>query len=163
DTRPRPPPAMRRAMADADGGDYVLDGDPTTRRLEGRVAELRGQDDALFFPSGTQANQPGIALLTRPGTELVVEANAHLVHYELAGVAANWGVQIRPVATPDGRLTGVLVRGALRPASPHVPRVVAVAAENNHNAAGGQVMPPAVMAGIVAAARQAQLPVHLDV
>src|SRR6266480_1430863 len=152
DTVTRPSPAMRRAMADAQVGDDVLDGDPTTRRLEQRVAELVGQDDALFFPSGTQANQTGIALLTRPGTELVVEANAHLVHYELAGVAANWGVQIRPVATPDGRLTGELIRGALRPASPHVPRVGAVAAENTHNAAGGQVMPPAVMAGIVAAA-----------
>src|SRR5438034_4503962 len=151
---------MRRAMAEAEVGDDVLDGDPTTRRLEQRVAELLGQEAALFFPSGTQANQTGIALLTRPGTELVVEANAHLVHYELAGVAANWGVQIRPVATPDGRLTGELVRGALRPASPHVPRVGAVAAENTHNAAGSRVRAPAVMAGILAAARQAQLPVH---
>ena len=153
---------MRRAMADAQVGDDVLDGDPTTRRLEQRVAELVGQDDALFFPSGTQANQTGIALLARPGTELVVEANAHLVHYELAGVAANWGVQIRPVATPDGRLTGELVRDALRPASPHVPRAGAVAAENTHNAAGGKVMSPAVMAGIVSVAQQAELPVHLD-
>ena len=162
DTVTRPSPAMRRAMADAPVGDDVLDGDPTTRRLEQRVAELVGQDDALFFPSGTQANQTGIALLTRPGTELVVEANAHLVHYELAGVAANWGVQIRPVATPDGRLTGELVRDALRPASPHVPRAGAVAAENTHNAAGGKVMSPAVMAGIVSVAKQAELPVHLD-
>src|SRR5439155_10117253 len=99
----------------------------------------------------------GIALLTRPGTELVVEANAHLVHYELAGVAANWGVQIRPVATPDGRLTGDLVRGALRPASPHVPRVGAVAAENTHNAAGGTVMAPAIMAGAITLPHLTQL------
>src|SRR5439155_845694 len=82
---------------------------------------------ALFFPSGTQANQTGIALQTRPGTELILEANAHLVHYELAGVAALSGAQIRPVATPDGLLTGELVRAALRPASPHVPRATAVA------------------------------------
>src|SRR2546422_2462226 len=152
DTVTRPSPAMRRAMAEAEVGDDVLDGDPTTRRLEQRIAELLGKDDALFFPSGTQANQAGIALLTRPGTELVLEANAHLVHYELAGVAANWGVQIRPVTTPDGLLTGDLVRGALRPASPHVPRAGAVAVENTHNAAGGKVMPAAVMAGNVAGA-----------
>src|SRR6059058_6242900 len=106
DTVTRPTPAMRRAMAEAEVGDDVLDGDPTVRRLEARVAEMLGKEDALFFPSGTQANQTGIALLTRPGTELVLEANAHLVHYELAGVAANWGVQIRPVTTPDGLLTG---------------------------------------------------------
>src|SRR6266542_5388228 len=110
DTVTRPSPAMRRAIADAEVGDDVLDGDPTVRRLEQRVAELLGMEDALFFPSGTQANQTGVALLTRPGTELLLEANAHLVHYELAGVAANWGVQIRPISTPDGLLTGELVR-----------------------------------------------------
>lgn len=162
DTVTRPSGGMRRAMADAEVGDDVLDGDPTTRRLEERVAELLGQEDALFFPSGTQANQTGIALQTRPGTELVLEANAHLVHYELAGVAAISGVQIRPVTTPDGVLTGDLVRGALRPTSPHVPQASAVAVENTHNAAGGRVMRPEVMAGVVTAAAQAGLPVHLD-
>ncbi|HYT72547.1 MAG TPA: GntG family PLP-dependent aldolase [Gemmatimonadales bacterium] len=162
DTVTQPSPAMRRAMADALVGDDVLDGDPTTRRLEQRVAQLLGQEDALFFPSGTQANQTAIALLTRPGTELLLEANAHLVHYELAGVAANWGVQIRPVATPDGLLTGELVRAALRPASPHVPRPGAVAVENTHNAAGGKVLPPAALADIAAAAAQMGVRVHLD-
>ncbi len=162
DTVTRPSPAMRRAMAEAEVGDDVLDRDPTTRRLEERVAELLGKDEALFFPSGTQANQTGIALLAPPGTELLLEANAHLVHYELAGVAANWGVQIRPITTPDGLLTAELVRAALRPASPHLPRPSVVAVENTHNAAGGRVMPAAVMDGIVSAARAARLPVHLD-
>ncbi|HUL02734.1 MAG TPA: beta-eliminating lyase-related protein, partial [Gemmatimonadales bacterium] len=74
DTVTRPSPEMRRAMADAEVGDDVLDGDPTTRRLEARVADMLGMADALFFPSGIQANQTGIALLTRPGTELLVEA-----------------------------------------------------------------------------------------
>ncbi|HLZ44041.1 MAG TPA: beta-eliminating lyase-related protein, partial [Gemmatimonadales bacterium] len=95
DTVTKPSAGMRRAMAEAEVGDDVLDGDPTTRRLEERVAELLGTEDALFFPSGTQANQTGIALVAEHGTELVLEANAHLVHYELAGVAALAGVQIR--------------------------------------------------------------------
>ena len=162
DTVTRPSPEMRRAMVEAEVGDDVLDRDPTTSRLERRVADLLGMDDALFFPSGTQANQTAIALLTRPGTELLVEANAHLVHYEFAGVAANWGVQIRPIATADGMLTGPLVRDAFRPASPHVPRAAAVAVENTHNAAGGKVMTAEVMAGIASAARAAGLPLHLD-
>ena len=109
DTVTRPSPAMRRAMADAEVGDDVLDGDPTTRRLEERVAGLLGTEDALFFPSGTQANQTGIALVTEPGTELLLEASAHLVHSEVAGVAALSGVQIRPITTPDGLLTPELV------------------------------------------------------
>lgn len=162
DTVTRPSEGMRRAMAAAEVGDDVLDGDPTTRRLERATAELLGMEDALFFPSGTQANGTGIALCTRPGTELVLEANAHLVTYELAGVAALWGVQIRPVETPDGRLTAPLVRRALRPASKHLPRVTAVAVENTHNAAGGRVLPLEEMAAIVAAAQQAGLAVHLD-
>jgi threonine aldolase len=162
DTVTRPSPGMRRAIAEAEVGDDVLDGDPTTRRLEQAVAALLGMEDALFFPSGTQANQTGIALCTAPGTELVVEANAHMVHYEAAGVAALWGVQLRTVATPDGRLTADLVRQVLRPASPHVPRVSAITIENTHNTAGGLILPPDEMTAIVAAARAAGLHVHLD-
>ena len=162
DTVTKPSAAMRRAMAEAEVGDDVLDGDPTTRRLERRVAELLGKGDALFFPTGTQANQTGVAMCTEPGTELVLEANAHLVHYELAGVALLAGVQIRPVTTPDGLLTADLVRGALRPASPHVPRVSAIAIENTHNAAGGRVLPLASLRSITALASERHLPVHLD-
>jgi len=162
DTVTRPSTAMRKAIAEAEVGDDVLDGDPTVRRLEQRVAELLGMEDALFFPSGTQANQTGVALCTEPGTELVVEANAHLVHYELAGVAMIAGVQIRPVTTPDGVLTAELARGALRPASPHLPRSGAIAVENTHNAAGGKVMRPEVMAAIAALARETKLRLHLD-
>ena len=162
DTVTRPSPAMRRAMAEAEVGDDVLDHDPTTLRLEERVAELLGKEAALFFPSGTQANQSGVWLNTRPGTELLVEANAHLVHYEFAGVATLSGVQIRPVATPDGLLTAELVRGALRAPSPHVPKPSAVAIENTHNAAGGKVMPVAVAEAIGAVAREVGIQLHCD-
>jgi threonine aldolase len=162
DTVTKPSAAMRRAMADAEVGDDVLDGDPTTRRLEQRVAELLGAEDALFFPSGTQANQTGIALVTEHGTELLVEANAHMVVYELAGVAALSGVQIRPIATPDGLLTPELVRGAVRAPSPHVPRATALAIENTHNTAGGRVLGAAAVDDLVRTARDAGLRVHLD-
>ncbi len=162
DTVTKPSAAMRQTMAEAEVGDDVLDGDPTVRRLEERVAELLGKEDALFFPSGTQANQSGIWLDTRPGTELLIEANAHLVHYEIAGVAAISGVQIRPIQTPDGLLSAELVRAAVRPASPHVPRPSAIAIENTHNAAGGKVMPVAVADAIGVLAQGLDLPLHLD-
>ncbi|HTI05036.1 MAG TPA: GntG family PLP-dependent aldolase [Gemmatimonadales bacterium] len=164
DTVTKPSPGMRCAMAEAEVGDDVLDGDPTTRKLEERIAELLGTEDALFFPSGSQANQTGIALVTEPGTELLIEANAHLIHYEMAGVAALSGAQIRPIATPDGGglLTAELVRGALRPSSPHVPRVTALALENTHNLAGGRVLAPDAMQALVRTARDAGLRVHLD-
>src|SRR5258705_248975 len=162
DTVTKPSPAMRRAIADAEVGDDVLDGDPTTRRLEARVAELLGTEDALFFPSGTQANQTGIALVTEPGTELLLEANAHLVHSEMACVAALSRVQIRPITTPDGLLTADLVRGALRSPSPHVPRITALAIENTHSNAGGRVLDAPGADRLTRADRDARLAVHLD-
>ena len=162
DTVTRPSAAMRRAMAEAEVGDDVLEHDPTTQRLEARVAELLGKDAALFFPSGTQANQTGIRLVSKPGTELLLEANAHLLHYEIAGLADLSRVQIRPVSTPDGVLTADLLRASVRAPSPHVPRLSAIAIENTHNAAGGKVMPVAVADGVGALARELGLPLHLD-
>jgi threonine aldolase len=162
DTVTKPSAAMRRAMAEAEVGDDVLDGDPTTRRLEQRIAELIGTEDALFFPSGTQANQTGIWLVAEHGTEVLVEASAHLVHFEMGGIAALSGAQIRPIATPDGLLTPDLVRGALRAPSPHVPRITALAVENSHNTAGGRVLSVPAYDGVVSVASGAGLAVHLD-
>ena len=72
-------------MAVAEVGDDVLEGDPTTRRLESRVAELLGHEAALFMPSGTQANQVAIGMSCRSGSEIVLDANAHIVQYEQSG------------------------------------------------------------------------------
>ncbi len=162
DTVTRPSPGMRRAMADAIVGDDILERDPTTQRLEERIADLVGKEDALFFPSGVQANQTAVWLLAERGSELVVEANAHLVHYEMAGVAGLAGVQIRPVTTHDGVLTAELAAPAIRPEGIHTPRTSALAVENTHNSAGGKLMPTAVWDDLVALAKERQLPIHLD-
>jgi threonine aldolase len=153
---------MRRAMMEAEVGDDVLEGDPTTGRLEERIAELLGMEAALFFPSGTQANQTGVWLATERGTEIVLEANAHIVHYEMAAVAGLAGAQIRPVVTPDGVLTSELAAPAIRPENMHQPRTSALAAENTHNVAGGKVMPVAVWDGLVGLALERGIRVHLD-
>src|SRR5262249_24064669 len=70
DTVPRPPPAMREAMARAEVGDDVFGEDPTVRALEAEIAELLGKEAALFVSSGTMGNQLAIALQTRPGDEV---------------------------------------------------------------------------------------------
>ena len=161
DTVTKPTPAMRRAMAEAEVGDDVLDGDPTVRRLEQRVAELLGKDAALFFPTGTMANQAAVWLLSRPGTEILLDAGAHILHYEMAGAAALAGVQVRPVGgTPT--MTASDLAGAIRRPSPHVPRPSLVCLENTHNGAGGRVTSLAAMREIANVARASSLPVHLD-
>ncbi|HJU69611.1 MAG TPA: GntG family PLP-dependent aldolase [Gemmatimonadaceae bacterium] len=161
DTVTKPTPAMRRAMAEAEVGDDVLDGDPTVRRLEGRVAELLGKDAALFFPTGTMANQTAVWLLSHAGTEILLDAGAHILHYEMAGAAALAGVQVRPVAG-EPVMDATTLAAAIRPASPHVPRASLVCMENTHNGAGGRVTSLAAMREITAVARANGLPVHLD-
>jgi threonine aldolase len=164
DTVTRPTPAMRRAMAEAEVGDDVLDGDPTVRRLEERVAEMLGKDAGLFFPSGTMANQTGVAVLSRPGTEALLDANAHIIHWEMAGAAALWGVQVRAVPPAEGRL----VMGAedltrsIRPTSIHSPAASVVCFENTHNGAGGKITPLDELRSLRAVASAHDLPVHMD-
>jgi threonine aldolase len=164
DTVTKPTAAMRRAMAEAEVGDDVLDGDPTTRRLELRVAELLGKEAALFFPSGTMANQAGLAVHSTPGTEALLDANAHLIHWEMAGAAALWGVQVRPVSASDGRtvMNAADLARAIRPASIHAPAASVVCVENTHNGAGGKVTPLAELRALRAVADEHGLPVHMD-
>lgn len=162
DTVTKPSPGMLRAMVAAEVGDDVLDGDPTTRLLEDRVAELLGLEAALFFPSGTQANQAAIWLHGERGTEIVLEAGAHLADYEMAALAGLSGVQIRPVVTPDGVLTAELARRAWRDRSRYLPRVSMLGVENTHNAAGGKLLPVAEWDGLVALAAERGVPLHLD-
>ena len=162
DTVTRPDAAMRRAMAEAEVGDDVLGGDPTTKRLEARVAELLGKEAALFFPSGLMANQTALAVLGAWGGEVICEAGAHVLNYEEGAAAALSGVQLRPVPAEGGMLSPDDVRGALRPASRYLPRTCALALENTHLDSGGRIMAPEALAATAAVARDAGVPVHLD-
>ena len=164
DTVTKPTPAMRRAMAEAEVGDDVLDGDPTVRRLEARVAALLGKEAALFFPTGTMANQAGIAVLSTPGTEAILDANAHIIHWEMAGAAAISGVQVRGVPAGEGRLVmsaDDLAR-TIRPPSIHAPSASLVCFENTHNGAGGKVTPLPELRALREVADAHGLPVHMD-
>jgi threonine aldolase len=164
DTVTRPTPAMRRAMAEAEVGDDVLDGDPTVRRLEARAAALLGKADARFFPSGTMANQTALWVLTTPGTDVLLDADAHIVQWEMAAAAAISGVQLRPVPAGNGRsvASAADLERAMRPDSPHAASASLVCVENTHNGAGGVVTPAAELAAIGALARSRGLAVHLD-
>lgn len=86
DTVTKPSAGMRRAMADAEVGDDILDGDPTTARLEARTAELLGCEAALFFPSGTMANHAAVMTLTQPGTEFFVHDDSHILNLETVSI-----------------------------------------------------------------------------
>lgn len=162
DTVTRPDAAMRAAMAEAAVGDDVLDGDPTTRALEERLAALLGQERALFFPSGIMANQTALAVLGPPGTEVLCEQDAHVLTWEEAAAAAHSGLQLRGVPGERGRLTVAALDAAWRPPSRLVPRVSILELENTHLSAGGAVLPVARFQELVGWARERKLAVHLD-
>ena len=94
DTVTRPSAGMRQAMAAAEVGDDQYGEDPSVNRLQERIAEMLGKAAALFVPSGTMANQIGLKLLTRPGDEVVLGREAHIVWHEFGRRGRQFG---RPV------------------------------------------------------------------
>jgi threonine aldolase len=163
DTVTVPPEGMRTAIANAEVGDDVLDGDPTTKRLEERVARLLGHEAGLYFPSGTQANQVAIGLLAGPGSEIVLDDQSHIVHYEQAGAATLWGVQLRTVSTADGVLTPDRIGDAIRNVDArHESQTAAIVIENTHNRHGGKVTDLEVMEGVRDLADQRGIALHID-
>ncbi len=162
DTVTRPPAGMREAMARAEVGDDVLDGDPTTRALEERVAELLGKERALFFPSGIMANQAALAVLGRPGTLVAAEAGSHVIHYEEGAAAALSGLQIAPVESEGGLLEPDRLRKALPERSRFHPAVSVLVLENTHLASGGRTLDVARTEALAEAAREREVAIHLD-
>jgi threonine aldolase len=153
---------MRRAMADAEVGDDVYGEDPTVKRLEARVAERLGLEDAVYVPSGTQGNQCALGVHCPRGTEAVMEERSHTFHYENGAVAALWGIQPRTVIGRRGLLTAQEIRAALRGDDEHLPRTSLLVLENTHNRGGGTVWPLGQFQEAVAVAREAGIAVHLD-
>ncbi len=162
DTVTKPTEKMRAAMAAAVVGDDVYGEDPTVNRLERRAAEVFGREAALFFPTGSMANQVAIRLHTQPGQEVVCEARAHVLDWEMGMVAAYSGCQLRTVRAERGILTWERIAEAIRPGSDFRAPTGLICIENTHNMAGGTVTPVENLEGIWAGAREAHLPVHLD-
>ncbi len=132
---------MRRAMAEAEVGDDVLEDDPTVQKLEARIAELFEREGSLFCPTGTMANQIAIGLWTDPGDEVLMEEKAHSFNFEVGGAARLWGVQPRLFQAvrgiPDPKMLQSMVRGS----DVHMCRTALCIVENTHNFHGGRVVP----------------------
>ncbi len=162
DTVTLPSAGMRQAMAAAPVGDDQYGEDPSVNRLQERIAELLGKEAALFVPSGTMANQIGLKVLTRPGDEVVLGHEAHMVWHEAGAGAANSGVQFAPVGS-GGLFTAADLRAAFKPPGHIVfPPTTLVAVENTHNRGGGVVFPRQDALAVCAAARELGMASYLD-
>jgi threonine aldolase len=163
DTLTQPTAAMRQAIANAVVGDEQKREDPTVNELEARGAELLGHDEAVFLPTATMANEIALSLHSRPGDELLAEANSHVMIAELGGPAVFAGLLTRPIATTNGRFGPEVVRALARPGDAHhAPRTRVVSIENTHNSSGGRVWPLAEVAAIAAECRALDIRLHLD-
>ncbi|HET7876957.1 MAG TPA: GntG family PLP-dependent aldolase [Methylomirabilota bacterium] len=162
DTLTLPTPAMREAMARAEVGDDVWEEDPTVKRLEELAAKRTGKDAALFVTSGTQGNLVSVLAQTRPGQEIILDADSHIFNYEGASSAVFGGVQTLPLKTERGFLTPEQVRQHIRPSNIHIPVTGLVCLENTHNRHGGTCCTPEEIEAVAAVARAAGVPVHLD-
>src|SRR5919201_1048506 len=163
DTLSKPTRAMRDAMANAEVGDEQKREDPTVNELERRGASFLGQEEAVFVPTATMANQIALSILGRPGDALLVERHAHIMLSELGGPAAHSGLLTIGLTGTNGRFSPDQVVGEIRDrTSVHVAPTRIVAVENTHNSSGGRVWPLEEIDAIVATGREHELAVHLD-
>src|SRR5918911_2585627 len=163
DTLTQPTRAMRDAMANAEVGDEQKREDPTVNELERRGAAFLGQDEAVFVPTATMANQIALNVHGRPGDALIAERHAHIMLSELGGPAVHSGLLTIGLSGTNGRFSPDQVVGEIRDrTSVHVAPTPYVTVENTHNSSGGRVWPLEEIDALVATCREHDLAVHLD-
>jgi threonine aldolase len=163
DTVTKPTPEMLQYMFSAQVGDDVYKQDPTVIELEKRLAALFGKEAALFFPSGTMANQTAIKLHTQPGEQLIADKWAHVFNYEGGGVAFNSGVSCCLLDGHRGMITAKQVAAAITdPEFYHSPLTSLVCVENTTNKGGGACYDLLELRNIKAVCDAHQLKFHMD-
>lgn len=163
DTVTRPSEEMLKAMFHAKVGDDVYKQDPTVNELEETLADLFGMEAALFFPSGTMANQTAIKLHTQPGEQVICDKYAHIYHYEGGGASFNSGVSCCLVDGQRGMITAGLVKNAINdPEFYHAPLTSLVSIENTTNKGGGACYDIQTLQDIKQVCLEHNLKYHLD-
>jgi threonine aldolase len=163
DTATRPTPGMRAAIAAAEVGDEQKREDPTVAELERRGAELLGQEEAVYLPTATMANQIALRILGEPGDELLAEESSHILLSELGGPAVHSGLVTRGLHGEGGRFAPGQIRAAYRDrTSMHVSPTRLVSIESTHNSSGGRYWRLDEIDAVVETCRELDIRVHLD-
>ena len=138
DTVTKPTKGMMQAIINAEVGDDVYKEDPTVNKLERKLADMFGMDEALFFPTGSMANQAAIKLHTQPADQLICDKWAHVFNYEGGGASFNSGVSCKLVDGNRGMITAAQVEENINPPDfYHSPLTTLVCLENTTNKGGG--------------------------
>ena len=163
DTVTKPTAKMLEVMMHAKVGDDVFKSDPTVNELQEKAAKMFGMEDALFFPSGTMANQTAIKLHTQPGDKLICDKYAHVYNYEGGGAAFNSGVTCKLIDGQRGMFSAAqLEEVVVGRADIHVPYSRLVCIENTTNKGGGACWDFSELEKIQKIAKENNLAFHLD-
>ncbi len=163
DTVTRPSKEMLAAMMQANVGDDVFGEDPTVNELQIKAAKMFGMEAALFFPSGTMANQVAINIQTQPGDKLYCDKYAHVYNYEGGGVAFNSGVTCCLIDGNRGMFTASQLEKAITPKDNiHLPFSSLVCIENTTNKGGGACWDFEELLKIKKICNKNELSLHLD-
>ncbi|MEY8869942.1 low specificity L-threonine aldolase [Meridianimaribacter flavus] len=137
DTVTKPTKDMLEAMMQAQVGDDVFDEDVTVKMLESKLAAQFGKSHALFFPSGSMANQTALKLHTQPGEQVICDKTAHIYNYEAGGASFNSGISCKLVDGNRGMFTAQQVEEAINPDAFYYAKTTLVEVENTANRGGG--------------------------
>jgi len=163
DTVTKPSPEMLQAMFQAKVGDDVFKQDPTVNAFEKMVADLFGKEAALFFPSGTMANQTAIKLNTNPGDQIICDKWSHIHLYEAGGASFNSGVNFNLLDGYRGLITAEQVKEGINdPEFYHAPLSKMVGIENTTNKGGGACYELEELKKIKEVCSENNLKYHLD-
>ncbi len=162
DTVTQPSAAMKQAMIEAPLGDEVLGDDPTVHELERAVSELTGMEAALFFPSGTMANQTAIACHCERGDAILVEEEAHVIYYEVGAPAIFAGVLTWTLPSDRGVIDPDVIHRRALTQDLHRPATSLLCLENTHNRHGGTIVQPEKLQEYREVCDQHGMKMHLD-
>ena len=156
---------MRAAIAAAEVGDEQKREDPTVNELERRAAELLGQEEAVYVPTATMANEIALRVLGRAGRRGASPRRTRTSSSpSSAARPSSPGLMTRQLPCAAGRFTPEQMRETVRARRQHATRRATriVSVENTHNASGGRVWPLDEIEAVVATARELELRLHLD-
>jgi len=160
DTVSKPTDEMRAAMAAAPVGDDVFGDDPSVQSLETYVADLLGQEAAVFVTSGTQSNLCALMAHCGRGDEYIAGDNSHMIKYEAGGGAVLGSISPQTVPMmADGSLDLDRVEAAIKPDDSHFARTRMLCVENTHD---GKPQTVAQMEAAAEVGRRHGLTMHLD-
>jgi threonine aldolase len=163
DTVTRPTEAMLEAMRKAELGDDGREGDPTVRAFEAKAAATTGKEAAMYVPSGTMGNLVALLAHTGRGSEVILEASAHILRSEIGGIASLASLFHRAIPGKRGAMDLEALKETISPGlAPNRAGTALICMETTHNAAGGAVLPLPHMATVHAMGQERGIPVHTD-